>query len=399
MSDYAVVAFEPGDAARGETIVRALRDAGIEVRGDRPIESVDDTEASAVMGGAWVVAALWSRYSTARDGQQALFELAKEPADRGAYLGVLLDDAQVPFGFSGLDTVDMSKWSGGKGKPLEALVARIKRRFETLAPGTTGAVQEDPTVAAERRRRRLIVGGIVAALLILVGGGWYLLHRATPSPRQQIDAKLAAIPCSWLQVDPVDDGSKGLLAITGVADQPDRAGETIRGLVKNITVTTDRVARIGSNECPAIDVPRRLRQDDGGRMRIESSDVGRDKSMGLAETRLILNFKGSDKSMALFGIEPSGQVTWLLPDFNALKALKDAPVGFVQDNPRNYQFTLRADHLGWTGVLLVTGDGPLAANKPQYTVTGSHEFGDWLQSATSHGEWHTEMQWYRIQSR
>jgi len=403
VSDYVVVAHEQGDADRAATIIKALRDAGIEVQGDTPVTDPIDPAMEAAIDGAWVVLALWSRHSTDRDGPQALFRAVEAPAQRGAYLGVMLDGAPTPFGFGGLHSTDLGKWGGGNDKALAGLVDTVKQRMKLGPVANVGGAEEEAIDPDAKRRRNTMLAIVAAVVLVLAAGGYFLFFRSTPSIRQQIDAKLFAIPCAWLKVDPVNDGSNGTLALTGVADQPDRAGETIRGLVKGgpkpITVTIDQVAQIGSNECPAIDVPRRLRQDDGGQLRVESADVGRDKSMGLAEARVILNLASSSKSMALFGIEPSGKVTWILPDRTALDGLKEQDVGFSHDSGNHYEFTLRADHLGWTGLLLVTGDRPLPNNKPQMTVTGSHDFGDWLQSATDHGDWHTEMTWYRIQPR
>ena len=400
MSDFAVVAHEAADGARAAEIIARLREAGVDARGDAPVGDPLDPALGQTIDSAWLLIALWSRHSTDREGSQALYRAAEAPAQRGAYLGVLLDGSQVPFGFGGLDTVDMGGWTGGQDKALAALVEKVKRRMAS-GPAGSGLPEIETTEAAQERRKRsaLLAGGAAAAIL-LAALAWFFLFRTAPSARAAIDTKLAAIPCAWLKVDPVDDGANGLLALTGVADQPDRAGETIRGLVPRTTkVTTDRIARIGSNECPAIDVPRRLRRDEGGRLRIVSTNVGRDQHMGLAEARVVLDFRGGDTTMALFGIEPSGKVTWILPDFAALDELKREDVGLVHDTPKRYEFTLRSDHLGWTGLLLVTGDRPLPGNKAQYSVIGSHAFGAWLQRATDHGDWQTEMTWYRIQSR
>ena len=54
----------------------------------------------------------------------------------------------------------------------------------------------------------------------------------------------------------------------------------------------------------------------------------------------MLSFRGSDKTMALFGIEPNGNVTWILPDYAALDELKQEDVGLVHDDPKRYVATM-----------------------------------------------------------
>ena len=404
MSDYAYIVHEPADAPRAAALLQALRAAKLDARGDAPLTGEPDAATVAEIEGAWVVIPLWSEHSTDRAGPQAAYRAAEPPAQRGAYLGVLLDGVPPPFGFGGLQAIDLGKWSGGRDPKLQALVETVKQR---LRSGPAGDMP-DPVEVGTQRKRTLVIAGIAALLAVLAAGGWWLM-RPSPSQRQAIDRELAAIPCSWLKVDPVDDGSNGTLALTGVADDPARAGEVIRGLVrgaaKPATVTIDRIAKIGSNDCPAIDVPRRIRQDEGGRLRVISDSVGRDSSSRLADARVQLHFRGADNTMALFGMEPNGEVTLIFPDYAALQQLKGNPdVGYTHDDSRSYEFTLPATHTGWTGLLLVTGSGalpPFAGHASGTELPGmnSHEFADWLGRATGAGVWQAEMTWYEIQAR
>ncbi len=404
MSDYAYIVHEPADGPRAAALLQALRAAKLDARGDAALTGEPDAAAAAEIEGAWLVIPLWSQHSTDRDGTQAAYRAAEAPAQRGAYLGVLLDGVPPPFGFGGLQAIDLGKWSGGRDPKLQAFVDTVKRR---LRSGPAGDMP-DPVAQGARRGRSLWIAGIAALLIVLLAGGWWLT-RPAPSQRQAIDRELSAIPCSWLKVDPVDDGSNGTLALTGVADDPARAGEVIRGLVRGAarptTVTIDRIARIGSNDCPAIDVPRRIRQDEGGRLRVVSDSVGRDSASRLADARVQLHFRSADAAMALFGMEPNGEVTLILPDHAALEQLKDNPdVGYTHDDDRSYEFTLPATHTGWTGLLLVTGSRPLPrftgrASGTELPGMDSHAFADWLGRATGAGAWQAEMTWYEIQAR
>ena len=42
-----------------------------------------------------------------------------------------------------------------------------------------------------------------------------------------------------------------------------------------------------------------------------------------------------DQSVALLGIEPSGKVTWSIPDIAMMRQLKNFDVGLVQNGDKN----------------------------------------------------------------
>ncbi|MFS0735807.1 toll/interleukin-1 receptor domain-containing protein [Sphingomonas sp. 1P06PA] len=398
MSDIVFVSYEPEDKPRADAIIAALRDKGVIVVGDQPVPpgaSRRETFASALEM-AWVVVVLWSTASTARgDGRHVATEAAG-PRDRGAYLGVLLDKVAPPFGFTGLQTVDMGGWSGARDRKLDKLVDAVQKRLAALP---AGAFEDE---APPKQGKGKLIALLVAAVLIVAAAALFLLKpwESRESAEQMVLARLAAIPCAWLQVDPVDNGSAGKLVLTGVSDDPERAGETIRSLYRGegmpMTVTTDRIARIGSAGCPAIDVPRRLRKEEGTRLRVNSEGVGQIAGTNLAEARVKLNFDGGDRAMALFGLEPSGKVTWVLNDFAALEALKDYDVGLVKEGDRGYEFSVRSDHVGWTGLLLVTGSKPLPEQPPQGTVQEAKAFADYLGRVTEGTDAEAEMVWYNI---
>lgn len=399
MSDTIFVSYERDDQSRVATIFQALRGAGYDVRGDEP-EGTDPVAAAEALRQAWVVLVIWSNASIDRKEGRHVVGEARAAAERGAYLGVTMDKVAPPFGFTGFQVVDMSRWNGGRDSRLAGLVEDVRKRMERLPTGPAAD-------SADKSGSKTGLYAIVAAavLVLALAGAWFagMIGGPAMSRAQQIDAELAAIPCAWLQVDPVDNGTAGKLVLTGVADTPDRAGETIRGLVRNDpqppVVTIDRIAKIGSAGCPAIDMSRRLRRDDGGRMRIMSDGVVVNPGMGLAEARVSLGFRGADRSMVLFGIEPSGAVTTVLPDFASLKLLKNEDVGYVEPKARTYEFSLRSDHTGWTGLILVVGDGDFAGTLKQGEVHTSADFARILEAGTAKGNWASEMVWYKIEPR
>ena len=74
-------------------------------------------------------------------------------------------------------------------------------------------------------------------------------------------------------------------------------------------------------------------------------------------------------------------------------------VGLVKEGDRNFEFSVRSDHLGWTGLLLVTGSKPLPDAPPQGTVQDAAAFAAYLDKATNGGDWETEMVWYDIKAQ
>jgi type II secretory pathway component PulM len=400
MTDTIFVSFEREDQARAATIIGALHDAGYQVDGDAPDgdDAAGRAATEAALARAWIVLVLWSEAAIGRSGDRRVAAQARSAAERGAYLGVTIDKVAPPFGFTGFQLVDLSKWSGGRDGRLAALVEEVRKRMDRLPSGPAPSEEQ-----AARRMRPLYAIVAVLAVVLAAAIYWMSLVDPTDDRAAQIDAELAAIPCAWLQVDPVDNGSAGRLALTGVADDPERGGETIRGLVRNdpgrTEVTIDRVARIGSAGCPAIDVSRRLRRDDGGRMRILSDGVVVNPGMGLAEARVALAFRGGDKAMALFGIEPSGAVTTVLPDRDSLKLLANEDVGYVEPKANAHEFSLRSDHTGWTGLILLTGSTPFAGRLTQGEVDSPADFAGIVERGTSAGGWASEMVWYKIEPR
>jgi hypothetical protein len=400
MSDTIFVSHEPEDQARAASIIAALRDAGFVVHGDEPDDEAGRAASANALRQAWIVLVLWSDASIARGAGRRVADQARAAAERGAYLGVTVDGVTPPFGFTGFQVVDLSRWNGGRDARLTTLVDEVRKRMDRLPSGPAPAAAR----AAQGSRTRLYAVLAAVALLVLAGA-WYWTARVGPADDRaaQIEAELAAIPCAWLQVDPVDNGSAGRLALTGVADDPERAGETIRGLARNdakpVEVTIDRVARIGSAGCPAIDVSRRLRQDDGGRMRIMSDGVLVNPGMGLAEARVALTLRSGDKAMALFGIEPSGAVTTVLPDMASLKLLANEDVGYIEPKARSHEFSLRSDHVGWTGLILLTGSTPFAEPLTQGEVHDPADFARIVERGTTAGGWASEMVWYKIEPR
>ncbi len=390
------LSYAPADSTRAASIAEALRGGGYTVAtGAREAGDALSTPARLSL-------VLWS--VTSVDGERGgdVLDQAEAANARGAYLGVLIDDVGLPFGFGGSTPVDVAPFREGNEAKARTIVEAV-RVFMATGQAPVAALPPPPPPPVDHSRAKTITA-LVAAIVAIVGGiTWFLIHSAAPTTGELIEAQLGQTPCAWLRVDPVEDGSNGTLGLTGVAGDPARAGAAVlaiaqAGKMAVTRVSTDRVARIDPRECAAIDEPRRLRKSPGGRLLVTGEPFVLDTALKPAQAlaRVQLALAGEDKTMALFGVEPNGKVTWILPDKAALDALKGADVGLTNPAPGKYEFSVYPDHLGWTGLFLVVGKQPLGVSKPQGTVQSAGEFAPTLRAATGKGEWDADMVWFRI---
>lgn len=387
MSDIFVIHSE-GDRTRASAIVDALTAAGMgaSATGD---------------GSEKLCLALWSEESV--DPARGVVDKAEAAKLRQAYIGVLIDKVDLPFGFGGYQLVDIAPYRGAKGDPkLQAVVAAAQA---ALASGGVGVGALAPEVAKPvgKKSPALIAGIAVAVIAILSAVAWFVLRGSQPEPGEVIQAKLSAIPCAWLNIDPVDDGSAGTLGLIGVAGDPAQAGAAIEALAREAelpinAVTIDKVAQIDARECAAIEQLRKLRKSPGGRLIVTGEPFVLDSSLPRPQalTRVNIKLAPEDKTMALFGVEPSGVVTWALPDVATLESLSTMDVGYVKSGEKGWEFNIYPDHLGWTGLFVVVGDRELARKMPQGTVQSSSDFAATLREGTAQGKWDADMVWFRI---
>lgn len=390
------VSHVPADASRAAAIVEALRGGGYSVSSGAR-EAVDELAAAAKLS-----LTLWSRASADPESGGDVLDQGEAAKARGGYLGVLIDEVALPFGFGGSSPVDVAPYREGNDGKTRDIVEAV-RVFMATGQAPVAALPPPPPPVDHSRAK--MIASLVAVAVIVVGMiAWYLIRSNAPTTGELIEAQLGQTPCAWLRVDPVQDGSNGTLGLTGVAGDPAQAGAAVLAIAKAgqmgvRQVSTERVARIDPRECAAIDEPRRLRKSPGGRLLVTGEPFVLDtavKPKPQALVRVQLSLTDADKTLALFGVEPNGMVTWILPDKASLAALKDADVGLTNTAPGKYEFSVYPDHLGWTGLFLVVGGQPLAISKPQGTVQSAAEFAPTLRAAAGKGQWDADMVWFRI---
>jgi len=392
------ISYALADQERVAAIVEALRRENFSVWWDRDLEPGTDRKAVIAdkIAEAKLCLIAWSYASVEASDVVAEAERAK---GRGAYLGVMLDKADLPFGFGRLAPVDVAMFRGNDDQLAKILEG--VRNF--MASGQAKAEALEALQAPkETGPNKVLIFGIGGGALLLVAAIMFFIMRGSgPSLGDVVESKLAVTPCAWLRVDPVVDGKDGRLGLVGVAGDPPAAQAAVQQIISQNglpinKVLIDRVAQIDPRECPAIDEPRRLRKSAGGRLLVTGEPFILDPAVGQSLSRVEIELQSNDKSVALFGVEPNGKVTWAAPDRAALDGLATQDVGLKKTGDNKWEFNIYTDHLGWTGLFLVVGDRPLTQTKPQLTEQPSRDFAATLRAATAEGNWDADMVWFRI---
>lgn len=249
----------------------------------------------------------------------------------------------------------------------------------------------------------LLLGGAGAALALLLAAGWWLSQpaapvasdtgttlRTAPSPvppppprpdtvsaaRTAVNASLAGIECSWLDIVDIGSGEAGtVVRLVGVAQNPAAAQETLsralagRGL-RNTDLDFADVGRIEPSGCFALDAYRQVRSPETPRItspqrRFEmrrQEEGARYKGQLAANLIYELNIGDPASAIALVGFEAPGSWKLMIPDREALllrvaQSVDGRPLANLGGD--RYRVNLDVSSAGWTGMLLLTGPGPM----------------------------------------
>jgi serine/threonine-protein kinase len=284
----------------------------------------------------------------------------------------------------------------------------------TAPPQVTQAA---PTGAGSNKG--LLIGGAAAVLLALGVGGYFAFGggggpvsserdpAAERSARQALIAGLPQVSCSWLDLAALKSrGPVVDVALRGVAGEPDRAKEKIEGLLAAAGVTAGSidfadVRSIENRDCDAVEAFGKVRDLEGNRLTVTQRQYemkklgpsyGADAGKLAASPVIQIDASQFDGDVALFGLEDSGAIE---PIVTSASELASTP-GVKQPKPGVYSFELITDHKGWSGVLLLKGDGPF---DPALLRKGPGAASDaWIDRFVAAAEdkgWKSEMVWYR----
>jgi hypothetical protein len=332
MSDI-FISYKTEDRKRVARLVEALRDAGLDVWWDQDIPA----------GGGWrhtiaehldkakLCVVAWSEESTGPRGRFVLEE-AERTAARNAYVGVLIDPVQLPFGFAEWQAIDLSDWNGrAKKHPLlDHFVAQVRARLEG------GPVAGAPVTGPGRRRGRSLKGPLLigGAILLLAAGGfavWTLLPGAAPeSPTAFVNARLNRSACSWLQitnVTPAQGGGGERVALAGIAASPTavQAGLMRRAMDANVPLAEIDVSDVaaGPNEtCAQLELLRQYRWSGRSRLTIipPRGALQHTRYGWSGRFEFEIDMQGLPAHAALLGLDSVGGLEVLIPDLAAFRA-------------------------------------------------------------------------------
>jgi serine/threonine-protein kinase len=274
-----------------------------------------------------------------------------------------------------------------------------------------------------------IAAGVAAVLLLGGGGAWFATRggdepaastaTATPaaaqgSPAERARAAVAAalpgIGCSWLDLAGTGGGAGGTtLKLTGVAGQPAEAQAAITRAAAASGAPVDAadfsdVAPITASECGSVDAFRAIRATGATRLTVPqrtfevSTLPAQSNYAGQLGARTIINLDLSGiGEFALYGLEPSGEISAIVSsrkEFDAFPKNGD-PIADLGNG--RYRFTIDVNHLGWSGILLLTGKGSFA--KTLIAGPAGSRGADWPQrfaAAAQGGDWRSEMVWFKM---
>ena len=285
--------------------------------------------------------------------------------------------------------------------------------------------------------KALLVGGVLAAALAVGGGAYYLMGGeipgfgggdprtivgpVTPGPpanpaeaaRGAINAVIPSVSCTWLDIGSVNDrGGTVTVAMRGVAGDAQAAQRELTSALEQAGVSNARldfgdVAPITPAGCAALDTYRQVRATSDYRLSVErprfqmTMQPPGSAYAGQQAANAVVDFDFTDPNIdfAIVAIEPSGVISAILPDRPAFEAAVAQSVGgrpISSDGNGRYRLHIDLDHQGWSGIILITGQGPFPPDviAPPVGARGPSWQQSFLGAAAQQG-WRVEMVWFQ----
>jgi hypothetical protein len=309
------ISYKTEDRPRAAQLVAALRAAGLDIWWDQDIPAGGgwrETIADKLDSAALCVVA-WSHGSTGPRGR-FVREEAERTAARGAYLGVLIDPVQPPFGFAEWQSIDLADWNGRQSDPLlDHFVAQVRARLENRAI-------EAPPPAVRRRGLPLVPLAIAAGVLLLAAIA-LLVYRLLPgaaaapqTPTAFINAKIGETACSWLQISSVTPGQSGeRIALAGIAASPRAVQaslmrEAMQAGVPVAEIMVDDVAAGPGETCAQLELLRQYRWTGRSRLSIipQRGPLVHTEYGWRGRFEFEIDYNGLPRHAALLGLDSSG---------------------------------------------------------------------------------------------
>lgn len=284
--------------------------------------------------------------------------------------------------------------------------------------------------------KALLVGGVLAAVLAVGGGAYYLMGGDFPggggdprnivgpvtagppanpaeAARGAINAVIPSVSCTWLDIGSVNDqGGAVTVAMRGVAGDAQAAQRELSSALEQAGVANARldfgdVAPITPAGCAALDTYRQVRATSDYRLTTERPRFQMTMQppgaayAGQQAANAVVDFDFTDPNIdfAIVAIEPSGVISTILADRPGFEAAVAQSVGgrpISSDGNGRYRLHIDLDHQGWSGIILITGQGPFPPDviAPPVGARGPSWQQDFLGRAAQQG-WRVEMVWFQ----
>ncbi len=299
---------------------------------------------------------------------------------------------------------------------------RLRSMEDVIAATLPKAAATDTPQPPPASNRGLLIGGGAGLVALLAGGAWLAFSGDPPPPAgaarvidptvaatAALDKGLAGVACAWLDVARLERSGDGVaIALAGVAGRPAEAQAAVSRTVTAASVPVAEidaagVAPIEATECNSIDAFRSIRAPAGvSHIRTAQRDYemvmqSEGRFAGKAAAPAVIELDVGDlPGFAIYGVEPAGTIQAIFSgDRVTLSKLVNGKELIDLGNGR-FRLTITADHTGWSGLLLLSGDGgfdnaAIAAGPGVRTGAWRRQF----EAAAAKGSWKSEMVWFR----
>ena len=316
--------------------------------------------------------------------------------------------------------ISTQHWLDAYTKPLSRHLGRLGDAVERALQTDNPSPASHPKAESWRKgiSKRLAVRVAAAAVVCLFAvvvwserfTSFTLRSANEPSAadglRRDIEVLLPSMSCAWLDAAGISaEGSTTSVRLVGAAGSAAAVSAAFSRLAIThgapLNLNLDGVAPIDVRMCTPLDAFAGIRRADSSGNRWIQTDrfyVIKPQANGIraARSSVRLDLRGIAGEFALFGLEPSGAITTLLPGREALKAIlasKGSTARIV--GPDQYELQLDSTHPGWSGLLMISGKG--SVDTALIATPATQRAPDWLQrfhEEAALGDWKAEMVWF-----
>ncbi|WP_156840605.1 protein kinase domain-containing protein [Novosphingobium aquimarinum] len=298
---------------------------------------------------------------------------------------------------------------------------------------TSGNVITPMHAAKPKKNLGPIIFIVLIAIAVLAGLVWWLTSGSPDEPGEAtgagdlaisddlppaekatrlVNSALPSVGCTWLSIVDVTDSPDAVkVNLTGVAGNPKQAKDDIARVLQSgglggAQLDFSEVAPITQAGCSALDTYRQVRDLNDDRLQVPARTFKMTKQPAddynypnkvAAYAPVSVDAGIGNQDLTLVGLEPSGVFTTIVGTKQVLAdqlAAKNPML--TQDGPDKYRLNIGLDHEGWSGILLLTGEGPFDKDVvvPPVGQRGADWQNKFLAEAAEKG-WRTEMVWFK----